>query len=393
MEVGNARRRAFALDRMGLVTHSRRKALLVSGIYPPDVGGPAFFVPRLRRHLLQGNWDVRVVALAAESASTKQDVRLVGRGTSRLLRRWRLAKALWQESRGLDVIFANGLHVEVAAIAAIRSVPWVAKVVGEPIWERASAQRITSQTPAEFHEDLRRFSARVERWVWVRALERAAAVIVPSHAVHLLLRQIGCTSPISVVPNGVPQRSRHGELSERDFDLITVSRLVPLKRVDRLLKAADRLGLRLCVVGGGPGEAELRYEASQMTPPASVFFTGQVCEDQVDDFLDRSRVFCLLSDHEGLSFALLRAKAAGLPAVVTDVPGNRMAVREGVDGYLVRPGKDDELDRAIGALVGDPKKMQEFGAAAFDDVQLRFSLQGTLEKTEAELEAAIGSEE
>ncbi len=67
---------------------------------------------------------------------------------------------------------------------------------------------------------------------------------------------------------------------------------------------------------------------------------------------------------EGLPRALLEAAACGRPLIVTDVPGCRQFVRDGVEGFVVPPGDAEALAGALARLAADPERARTMGAAA-----------------------------
>src|SRR5690606_26622952 len=93
-----------------------------------------------------------------------------------------------------------------------------------------------------------------------------------------------------------------------DFYLV-VSRLVPYKRIDLAIEAANRLGRRLIVVGDGPERSRLERLAGP-----GVEFRGHVTDDEASDLLARCRgmVFPGLED---FGIAPLEAQASGRPVI------------------------------------------------------------------------------
>lgn len=78
---------------------------------------------------------------------------------------------------------------------------------------------------------------------------------------------------------------------------------------------------------------------------------------------------------EGLSNAVLEAMAAGRAVLATDIPGNRAAIRHGVDGWLAPAA---ELPAAAARLAGDPELRARLGAAAREAVRARFAPEAEL---------------
>jgi glycosyltransferase involved in cell wall biosynthesis len=86
---------------------------------------------------------------------------------------------------------------------------------------------------------------------------------------------------------------------------------------------------------------------------------------------------------EGLPRALLEAAGSGRPLIVTDVPGCRHFVRDGVEGLVVPPGDSLALAEAIGQLARDPDLRRRMGRAArarlldgFTEAHVAASIQG-----------------
>ncbi len=147
---------------------------------------------------------------------------------------------------------------------------------------------------------------------------------------HLALG-IGRPEQWHVVPSGVDVdgirrrvaswRKAHG--GRRRWDAVSVGRLVPIKGMDRLLRAWEKVCLRrpqskLAIVGDGPEKERLMRICRQAGLEQNVHFTGWC--DPVP-YLAEARCFALLSYNEGMGRAVVEAFAAGLPCVVADVCG------------------------------------------------------------------------
>lgn len=137
--------------------------------------------------------------------------------------------------------------------------------------------------------------------------------------------------PITVVPNGVDlQRVRcaAGSDNRRQLGegvrLLTLSRLAPEKRIDALIRAMPALlqrdpGARLTIAGDGPQRAELEELSRSLGLAESVHLAGQV---EPWPAMAAHDVLVQLSAWENLSYSLLDAAAAGMPALATEVGGN-----------------------------------------------------------------------
>ena len=72
--------------------------------------------------------------------------------------------------------------------------------------------------------------------------------------------------------------------------------------------------------------------------------------------------------------------SCGLPVVVTDVGDARHLVRDGIDGYIVKPGNADIFIDKINYLIQNPQKRIEMGINARLRIEEHFSVQAMAEK-------------
>jgi glycosyltransferase involved in cell wall biosynthesis len=72
--------------------------------------------------------------------------------------------------------------------------------------------------------------------------------------------------------------------------------------------------------------------------------------------------------------ALMEALAAGVPVVATRLSGVPELIRDGDTGLLAEPGSDDDLRRALSALLGDPAAARTRAEAGRRLVEAEFDL-------------------
>lgn len=149
----------------------------------------------------------------------------------------------------------------------------------------------------------------------------------------------------------------------------------------------------LVLVGAGPEEAMIRERIRMHGLEKRVILTGQLEPDQVQTHLKAADGLVLLSQTEGLSNSLLEAFAVGLPAVVNDVPGNRVVLEQAVHGFLVPVDDTRAAGEAIVRLLGDPPLCERLGRAARARVEAEFSLESVALRYERLYLSLLGREE
>ena len=84
-------------------------------------------------------------------------------------------------------------------------------------------------------------------------------------------------------------------------------------------------------------------------------------------------VAMLLSYREGLPRTLVEAAAIGRPIIATDVAGCREVVRDGIEGFLVKPGDIESICLALARLAGEKELRAHMGKAARKRFEERFT--------------------
>jgi glycosyltransferase involved in cell wall biosynthesis len=174
---------------------------------------------------------------------------------------------------------------------------------------------------------------------------------------------------------GLRQGTR-GELgvAPEETLLVFVGRVVPIKRLDLLLRALAQAGgpgprLRLALVGDGEERPGLEALASELGIERDVLFLGY--RRELRSLFAAADVGVLSSDNEGTPVSLIEAGAAGLPAVATDVGGVGEVVSEQT-GILVPPGDPAALAGALRQMADDPERRRTYGRAARSRVTERY---------------------
>jgi glycosyltransferase involved in cell wall biosynthesis len=156
--------------------------------------------------------------------------------------------------------------------------------------------------------------------------------------------------------------------------LVFVGRVVPIKRLDVLLRALAQAGghglrLRLALVGDGEDRPGLEALAGELGIERDVLFLGY--RRELRSLFAAADLAVLSSDNEGTPVSLIEAGAAGLPAVATDVGGVGEVVGEQT-GILVPPGDPAALAGALRQMADDPERRRTYGRAARSRVTERY---------------------
>ncbi len=247
-----------------------------------------------------------------------------------------------------------------------------------------------------------------------RACMKAAALVAPSRAIERELKAAGYPRDrIHYIPNGVSIPPPRSVQSRRDARsalgalhpvlrlpesaplAVYTGRLHPAKGLSDLIAAWDRVradwpSARLCLAGEGPMRAALHDEIESRNLGGHVLLAGTF--DNVDGLLAAADLFVLPSLEEGMSLSLLEAMAAAVPAVASDIPGNRELVCDGEHALLVPPGDPRALADAVLRLLGDRPLGARLAAGARARAERELSLARCVDGHVALIESLVRKE-
>ena len=177
---------------------------------------------------------------------------------------------------------------------------------------------------------------------------------------------------VAAIPNGVGEQYSPGGQRSEQPTVLTVGRLVPHKRVDRLIDAAALArqqvpGLTLVVAGEGYERPVLERHIAAIGAESWVRLVGFVPEDQLIDLYRSAWVVASASSDEGWGMTLTEAGACGTPAVATRIAGHVDSVRHDVSGLLA--GTTEELGDALAAVLADAGLRERLARGALDRAQ------------------------
>lgn len=347
--------------------------LIVSGIWPPDVGGPASHAPEVAEFLLGRGHSVEVVTTAGAPPQPRgYPVRWVSRELPPGVRHFAAAARIRERARRNDVVYSTGMLGRTALGATTARKPFVAKLTQDPAFERALRRGRFHGDPVQFQASS---AARVLRAARDQELRRARHVVCPSSFLAELVRGWGIPAErISVLPNPTPPipALTAPERGTRPL-LAFAGRMTAPKALGVALEAVAQVPeVELALAGDGDERAALEAQAHELGLDGRVRFLGSLPRDDVLALFRRADAVLLSSAWENFPHTLVEALAVGTPAIATNVGGVPEIVADGENGLLVPPGDPAALAGAIRRFLGDGSLRNRLAAAAAPSAE-RFS--------------------
>jgi glycosyltransferase involved in cell wall biosynthesis len=349
------------------------KVLIVTGIWPPDVGGPASHAPEIAEFLRARGHEVEVLTTAdGPPAPEAYPVTWVPRRLSAAGRYAKGAMLAARLARRNDVVYSTGMFGRTRVGTFLARAPRVLKLTGDPAYERATRYGLTRMPLDDFQ---RSHGAKL---VGLRAardlvMSGARGYVCPSRS----LRDIAAhwhlvdAARIEVIPNpvSVPPLPARDELrAKHGFSgptLVFAGRLAPQKSMDVALRALAELeGIDLVVAGDGPERPALDALVAELEIGDRVRFLGALPRETVLELFAAGDAVLLTSSWENFPHGVVEGLAAGTPVISTDVGGVSEIVTDGVNGLLVPPQDVPALVAAVRRYFGDEALRERLRAAA-----------------------------
>jgi glycosyltransferase involved in cell wall biosynthesis len=355
------------------------RVLIVSGIWPPDVGGPASHAPDVADFLHERGHSVEVVTTAdAPPAPRAYPVRAVPRHHRPGVRHYRGAALVHHRARENDVVYTTGMFGRSALGATVARTPYVVKLTADPAFERARRRGLVVGDVDEFQR--LRAGAVVTTLRLARDLELRGAAHVFTPSVYLRALAISWGVPaerVTVLPNPaprVPDLPPRSDL-QRSFGLngatlVFAGRLTAQKSLGRALEAvAEADGVRLVIAGDGPDRETLEARARELGLGERVLFLGPQPRERVVELFRAADATILSSSWENFPHTVVEALAVGTPVLAMDAGGVAEVVRDGVNGLLVPAGDTRALGDAVRRYFADATLRERLRAAASESVR------------------------
>ncbi|MGH3137679.1 MAG: glycosyltransferase family 4 protein [Gaiellaceae bacterium] len=373
------------------------KVVVVSGIWPPDPGGPASHAPALAEFLHRRGHAVEVVTTAdATPAARTFPVRWVSRRSS--LRHVRCALLVRRCARRADVVYATSMIRRAAIGSRLARRPLVVKLVSDEVFERAMRSGRYGGTLDEFQR-VGGARTRFLRRTRSVALRRARHVFCPSAYLRGVALVWGLVPErISVLPNppppvpAMPARDElRRELQLEGHVVAFAGRLGPQKALGVALAALAAVpGVTLVLAGDGPDRAALEARATELELEGRARFLGSLSREQVLRLFRAADASVLSSAWENFPHTVVEALMVGCPVIATSVGGVPEVVRDGENGLLVPPNDVAALAGAMRRFFEDDELRRRLAAAASSSVAA-FTEEAVFARIEEELARAAGS--
>lgn len=359
------------------------KILITTGIYPPDIGGPATYSRLLVEGLPQRGIEVKVLSFGEV------------RHLPKIIRHFIYFSKIFSKAKGVDVLYAQD-PVSVGFPTALANVflrkRFFIRIAGDYAWEQG-VQRFDIQDDLDVFSLKNDYGWQIKffKKIQIFVAKRADQIIVPSYYFKTVIVNWGINpDKIEVIYNGINLQDhlalREPNNEEKKIIMLSVGRLVPWKGFRVLVEIMPDLlkkisELKLMIVGSGPQQLELENLVKKLNLEKQVILTGQLSREELLELKNNVDIFILNTHWESFSFDVLEAMAVGLPIITTKVGSLPELIENNQEGILINPDDKEAIVNAVQKILQNDNFRQAIIQNAYQKSK-QFSLQSTLDNLE-----------
>ena len=363
------------------------KVLVTVGIFPPDIGGPATFVPKIVNYFQNElNYEIEILTLSDSKNLDIKDrffVKRIDRNLPIIYRWLKTIFTIYKLGKNKDLIFVNGLGTESTIANIFLKKKIIRKIVGDPVWERAYNKGKVSENFDEFQVKNYGFSISLQKKVRNFSIKNSDIVITPSQHLKNFILNLGFKNKIETIHNGITIPEESAKKFTNDQTNITiVSRLVTHKNIEKIIAAISDLNnslIKLNIIGDGPELNQLQSIALRSDQKENIIFHGKLHRDDINNIFLNSDIYIQASNYEGLPHSLLEAMSYGIPVLCTPVGECKELLGNEDRGYkLDLPVSKDNIKSKIKEIISQKNTATKKGEEGKLFVSEKYNLPNTL---------------
>lgn len=207
-------------------------------------------------------------------------------------------------------------------------------------------------------------------------------VVLEERTYSKLLEYSFIKKRIFMIENGVEIKEKRKIIEKDIIELIFLGRLHPIKRCDDLLRACKKLdndfkNWHLTIVGDGELFEELLNLSVELGISEKVTFAGY--QNNPSEWLEKSDIFLITSDSEGMSNSMLEAMAIGIPIITTRVSSVETMLGKDYE-YTINARDVDSLSKKIFELATNFEKRKFLSSYIYTRCIDNFSIESVAKK-------------
>ena len=333
------------------------KVLITSGIFPPEIGGPATYAINLCRELRDLGCEVKIITygdgIMAEGVSAvKRNQNILSRYIKFFLLAWRLSS--WADIVYTLDLMSAGLPTTLAA--KIKKKKVIFRTGGDFLWEKACQRGWSALPLSKYYESPKNLTEKALIILCHWILNKIDLVIFSTALqANIYQKYFGVSfEKIGIIQNALPTINYQKKNNIFSGNIIFVGRLVKLKNLDKLIRVFGKtkdIGVKLLIFGEGPERKNLEKLVESLRLEERVKLPGSISQNELESVVGNSRFMILPSLTEISPNLALETISINKPIILTQEVGLSPELIAGL--VTINPLSEEDIKEKIEYLLND----------------------------------------
>ena len=365
-----------------------RSILFCTGIFPPQIGGPATYVLKMARKMTKEGTKNAILTYTDNSVQENYGLNLYSvKWGFFIFTYFRYFLAVLKIGRKYDILYIQGSFLEgLPAILAnfFLKKRAVMRIGGIFSWEFSFSHGWTNDFTDNFLKNKQSFLPEIMKRVDRFTISRCDKIIANSNYTKKLLKlnKIDC-SKVEIIYNSIDD-PEFEKISKEDYKkslgiignkiILSAGRFMPWKNFDKLIEFSKKLGsdFSVFIIGNGPEEKKLKSLILENGLENKVFILNKLPKNELYKMYQIADIFTLISSFEGLSHVLVESMQFNLPIIASNIEPNIEALGD-YDKCKIIDISEKSFLRAVASI-------ESIGSSNKDTLK-RFNFENIYKKT------------
>ena len=224
------------------------------------------------------------------------------------------------------------------------------------------------QIVADRNDPKQEYKSIIDRFLMKKLYKRADGFVFQTNQQKNYFSK-GIQKKSVIIYNPIKNEFLNKNILKKEKIIINVGRLVDQKNQEMLIDAFSEVqkqnsNYKLKIFGDGPLKEKLKIKINELKINDSVELCG--ISNDIKNELEKSEIFVLTSNYEGMPNALIEAMALGMPVISTDCDcgGPKELIKNNVNGVLIPVDDRKALIGAINRIISEKDFAREIGKNA-----------------------------
>ncbi len=307
----------------------KMKILIATGIYPPDIGGPATYAYNLSRELRKLDCDIKIISYSSQKNSNQEDIIFINKNKNIFLRYFYFFRQVNKLASWADMIYtldlmSAGFPAVLAAILKRKKV--IFRTGGDFLWEKAYQKGWTELPLSEYYKDKKNFLEKLLIFFCRQLLGRINFVIFSTEFQAKIYKEYYKLpqEKIKIIANASLEVNNFLPDYQYRDSFIFAGRLIKLKNLNRLIKAFSKIkdgNIKLIIFGQGPEKENLLTLIKNLSLEKRVEIKDKIEQEKLINIIGGCKFFILPSVTEISPNLALECLSLRKPIILTKETG------------------------------------------------------------------------